>query len=178
MLNRTMIIVVRHQEKKKTEENHKVSESSPLEILLRNTTSGLHDLALSTIHAESVDSSSGSELQRNTMSANAKEAFVRKFGVITYSDEISLDFTKCRILILERGLVCKTKTEKFIDQVFSIPILNIELHENDIYPRKMRIITGNSTHINYTVTFSTKQFMDAILTQRNSSDHRYCNDKS
>lgn len=31
---------------------------------------------------------------------------VRKFGIITYSDEIAIDFTKCRIMILETGLVC------------------------------------------------------------------------
>lgn len=65
----------------------------------------------------------------------------------------------------------KTKKEKFIDQLFSIPILNIELHENDAYPRKMKIIAEdtNATHVNYTVTFATtrkkKQFMDAIRKQ-------------
>lgn len=31
---------------------------------------------------------------------------VRKFGIVTYSDEIAIDFTKCRIMILETGLVC------------------------------------------------------------------------
>lgn len=55
--------------------------------------------------------------------------------------------------------------------MFSIPILNIELHENDAYPKKMKIIADNADHINYTVTFATtrkkKQFMDAIRKQRN-----------
>lgn len=66
----------------------------------------------------------------------------------------------------------KTKKEKFLEQLFSIPILNIELHEHDAYPRKMRIIAENASHVNYTVTFSAtrkkKQFMDAIRTQRNA----------
>lgn len=66
----------------------------------------------------------------------------------------------------------KTKKEKFIDQLFSIPILNIELHENDAYPRKMKIIADNANHVNYTISFATtrkkRQFMDAIRTQRNA----------
>lgn len=70
----------------------------------------------------------------------------------------------------------KTKREKFIDQLFSIPILNIELHENDAYPRKMKIIADNASHVNYTVTFAAtrkkKQFMDAIRKQRNTTNHK------
>lgn len=34
------------------------------------------------------------------------QSVVWKFGLITYSDEISIDFSKCRIMILEKGLVC------------------------------------------------------------------------
>lgn len=34
------------------------------------------------------------------------QCIARKFGIISYSDEISIDFTKCRIMILEMGLVC------------------------------------------------------------------------
>lgn len=124
--------------------------------------------------------------------------------MITYSDEIAIDFTKYRIMILDAGLVVvrirlstvnklyfdldlklrmplnvdsmcvwfqKTKKEKFIDQLFSIPLLNIELHEHDAYPRKLKIIANNASHVNYTITFGAtrkkKQFMDAIRTQLN-----------
>lgn len=55
--------------------------------------------------------------------------------------------------------------------MFSIPLFNIEIHENDAYPRKMKIIAENARHVNYTVTFATtrkkNQFMDAIRKQRN-----------
>lgn len=49
----------------------------------------------------------------------------------------------------------------------------IELHENDAYPRKIRISTENLTYVNHTISFTAtrkkKQFMEAIRAQKNVS---------
>lgn len=51
---------------------------------------------------------------------------------------------------------------------------SVELHENDLYPRKLKVSAEKAAHINYTISFSTtgkkKRFMDAIRTHRNKLD--------
>lgn len=57
-----------------------------------------------------------------------------------------------------------------MEQVFCIPIKAVELQENDMYPRKLRILAENAAHVNFTISFTAtrkkKQFMDVIRTQR------------
>lgn len=70
-------------EKRKIKENRNTylrNELSPLQVLVRNTTIGLQDLALATIHADSNDSSSGGESQRNTADYTNADTVSNKSG--------------------------------------------------------------------------------------------------
>lgn len=65
----------------------------------------------------------------------------------------------------------KTKKEKFVDQYFHIVLNGIETHENDLYPKKLRI-TAQYSNQSYTTSFSTtrkkKQFIEMLRNQINT----------
>lgn len=78
------------------------------------------------------------------------------------------------LLLLKKTFIFqKTNRDKLIEQIFCIPMTRIELHENDAYPRKIRISTENLTYVNHTISFTAtrkkKQFMEAIRAQKNVS---------
>lgn len=69
----------------------------------------------------------------------------------------------------------KTKKEKFVDQYFQIPLNGIETHENDLYPKKLKISAQYTTSFgsqSYTTSFSTtrkkKQFIEMLRAQINT----------
>lgn len=113
----------------------------------------------------------------NINSLKGSKNSVRSYGLVIYSDTITIDETKYRALILERGLICvkiristKTKREKFVEQYFAIPLTATLLMENELYPRRLKISANYAKHISFVMHFATtrkkKQLIEVIRNQQ------------
>lgn len=113
----------------------------------------------------------------NINSLKGSKNSVRSYGLVIYSDTITIDEGKYRALILERGLVCvkiristKTKREKFVEQYFAIPLTATLLMEHEMYPRRLKLAANYAKHISFVMHFATtskkKQLIQAIRAQQ------------
>lgn len=94
---------------------------------------------------------------------------VKEYGLVIYSDEVMIESVKYRIMVLEEGVACvririsqKTKKEKFVEHYFHIPSRDIELLENDNYPKKLKV---SRFTLCFLTTRKKKQFIESIRIQ-------------